>query len=208
MDRNGFNGFSAFGVLSGIILLESEIIDLAATPVNNNHIRVDWSVDKEVDVDHYIIERSTDDATFTPIATHPSAGNSVLPRDYSINDNAVLPNINYYYRVKTMNLDGTSQYTHSVVAALTKDGNVETVNVFPNPLTHGNAVIEITSTIDKSSTIMVYDAIGQEIMSRKINVQQGLNTYTLPTQDWAGGVYYIHINSAQSSTVKELIKTK
>lgn len=208
LDRNGFNGFSAFGVLSGIILLESEIIDLAATPVNNNHIRVDWSVDKEVDVDHYIIERSTDDATFTPIATHPSAGNSVLPRDYSINDNAVLPNINYYYRVKTMNLDGTSQYTHSVVAALTKDGNVETVNVFPNPLTHGNAVIEITSTIDKSSTIMVYDAIGQEIMSRKINVQQGLNTYTLPTQDWAGGVYYIHINSAQSSTVKELIKTK
>lgn len=206
LSRNGFDGFSQFGVVSGVILLESEIVDLTATPIDNKYIKVDWTTSKEVDVDHFVIERSTDDANFTALTTHPATGNSAVPQSYFIDDHAVLPNIHYYYRVKVINTDGTVDYTHSVVASLTKEGNVETVNLFPNPTLNGNnATLEITSTIDKTSNIIVYDAIGQLLINKRVEVQQGLNTFTLETQDWPGGVYYIHVNSALSSTVKELI---
>jgi hypothetical protein len=208
LDRNGFEDFSGFGVVSGIIILETDVIDLAATPINNKYIQVDWTTSKEVNVDHFVIERSTNDANFIALTLHPAIGNSVIPQLYSINDEAVLPNINYYYRIKIIDIDGTVNYTHSVVASLTKDGQVQTVNLFPNPITDGNATLEITSIIDKESTATVFDAIGQLIVSKKLAIKKGINTFTIETQDWPGGVYYVHVNSALSSTVKELIKTK
>ena len=159
-------------------------------------------------MDYFIIERSTDDANFTPLTTHPAVGNSPVLSEYFIDDYAVLPNVNYYYRVKIVNLDGSIDYTHSVVASLTKDGNVQTINLFPNPVTNGGVTLEITSTADRTSDIVVYDAIGQLITNRKVDVKIGVNTYRLETQDWPVGVYYIHIKSAAASTVKELIKAR
>lgn len=208
LKRTGFEDFSAFGLVSGIILLEFKIIHLAATPINNKFIKVDWSTSKETNVDHFVIERSTDAINFYPVANHAATGNSQIVQNYFINDYAVLPNINYYYRIKAVKTDGSFEYTHSVVASLKKEGNTQTINLFPNPIIEGNATLEITSTIDKESSIRVFDAIGQLIYTKKLDIQKGINTYSIETQDWSSGIYYIHINSAQSATVKELIKAE
>lgn len=208
LDRLGFEDFSAFGVVSGNILLEAQIVDITATPINNNYINVNWTTNQEVDVDYFIVERSTDNANFVALTTHDAVGNSQVAQRYAIDDRAVLPNINYYYRIQTINLDGSTAYTNSVVASLKKEGNVQTVNLFPNPLHTGSATIEVTSELDKDASIIVYDAIGQRIMAREITIQRGLNTYQLDAQDWPSGLYYIHLNSADASTVKELIKMK
>ena len=207
LDRGPFNGFSEFGLVSSVILLESEIINLEANAINNKFIKVDWSTSKEVDVDHFVIERSTDDANFSPITTHTAVGNSLIPQNYFIDDYAVLANINYYYRVKVVHVDGSVKYTHSVVAALVNDGSVETVNLFPNPIAEGEATIEITSTTENSTSILVYDAIGQLICSKIVAVQKGLNTFTIDTDDWPSAVYYVRISNDKSSTIKELIKS-
>ncbi len=208
LKRGGFSGFSTFDVAGATILLESEIVELTATPINNKFIKVDWTTSKEVAVDHFEIERSTDDANFSAITTHPATGNSSIPRSYFINDLAVLANINYYYRIKIVNVDGTVDYTHSVVASLSREGNTETINIFPNPISDGEATIEITSLTENNTTIVVYDAIGQIVCHRQVAVKKGLNTYTLDTQDWPSAVYYVQVSNSQSSTVKELIKSE
>ncbi|MCH2022465.1 MAG: T9SS type A sorting domain-containing protein [Saprospiraceae bacterium] len=208
LSRNGFNGFSDFGVVSGLILLETRIIDILASPVSNKYIKVDWTTSKELDVDYFVLERSTDDADFIAITTHPAIGNSQVEQSYFIDDHAVIPNINYYYRVKVVNVDGSVDYTHSVVASLYKEGQVETVNLFPNPILDRNATLEITSTVDKNATIFVYDAIGQLMFSKIVVVNKGINTFTLDTKDWPGALYYVHVYSALFSTVKELIKSE
>ncbi len=206
LDRNGFEDFSAFGVVSGTIFLDVELVDLTATPINNSYINVNWTTNKEIDVDYFVIERSTDNTNFSAITTHDAVGNSIVSQRYDIDDRAVLPNINYYYRIQTINVDGTSSYSNSVVASLQKAGNVQTVNLFPNPLHTGAATIEVTSELAKDASIIVYDAIGQRIMVREITIQRGLNTFQLEAQNWPSGLYYIHLNSADASTVKELIK--
>lgn len=208
LSRNGFEDFSAFGVVSGTIFLDAEIVDLRALPINNRYIDVLWTTNKEIDVDHFVIERSTDDANFTPIATQTALGNPLSAYRYALSDRAVLPNINYYYRIKMVNTDGSVEYTHSVVASLTKEGNAQTVNVFPNPLHTGSATVEVVSNTDRDAFITVYDAIGQRIVNRAIHIQEGLNTFQLEADDWASGLYYIHIHSKEASTVKELIKSE
>lgn len=208
LDRNGFEDFSAFGVVSGTIILDAEIVDLHAVPINNRYIDILWTTNKEVDVDHFVIERSTDDANFVPIATQTALGTSFSAYHYNLSDQAVLPNINYYYRIQIVNTDGTTEYTPSVVAVLQKEGHTQTVNVFPNPLHQGAATVEVVSNTDRDAFITVYDAIGQRLINRTINIQKGLNTFQLEVDQWASGLYYIHIHSEEASTVKELIKSE
>lgn len=206
LDRRGFEDFSAFGVVSGIIVLDADVVDLQAIPINNRYIDVLWTTNKEIQVDHFIVERSTDDANFTPIASQTALGSPNAAYRYTLDDRAVLPNINYYYRVKTVNTDGTFDYTHSVVASLTRKGHVQTVNVFPNPLLQGSATVEVVSNSERDAFITVYDAIGQRILERDIHINEGLNTFQLNADQWASGLYYIHVHGTESSTVKELIK--
>jgi len=208
LDRGPFNGFSEFGVLSATILLDAEIIDLDATAINNKYIKVDWGTNQEKDLDFFEVQRSTDDMNFQTIQTVSAVGNSTVRQEYTIDDYAVLPNVNYYYRIKSVNTDGSYEFTNSVVESLTKTGDVNTINVFPNPVTNGgNATVEITSSVDNDVNIRVYDAIGQSLHNQNVTVQKGLNTYILQTADWPAGVYYIHVNGAEYATVKELIKS-
>ncbi|MCP4439752.1 MAG: T9SS type A sorting domain-containing protein [Aureispira sp.] len=207
LDRNGFSGFSEFGVAGSTNLLETDIIDLSATPINNNYIQVDWTTSKEKDVDYFEIERSIDDMNFDVITSHDAVGNSPSQQSYSIDDNNVLPNTNYYYRIKVINADGTFEYTHSVVASLQQvGGHVEAIKVYPNPVRQGAITIDFTSVQDRDLNIVVYDAIGQLITSQNAPVQEGFNQFSVETTHWPSGVYFIHMVGKDFSTVKELVK--
>lgn len=205
LSRTGFNGFSSIGVVASDLLLETELIDLKATAINNSYIRVDWEIE-EKDVDYYIVERSTDDANFEYLTTQTAAGTSGATQLYHIDDYAVLPNINYYYRIKVVNIDGSSNYTHSVVASLHQSGQTEDVRVYPNPTKGGDVTVEITSVRDRDVRFVVYDAIGQRIHQSNATMQVGLNQYTLYTKDWPSGAYFIHITGDEFSSIQELIK--
>lgn len=207
LSRSGFNGFSSFDAAAGDIILETELTDLTATPVENRFIRVDWTTEKESDVDYFIIERSTDNNNFEAITTHTAVGNSLVPQSYFIDDQAVVPGVNYYYRIKIMNVDGTYEYTYVVVASLEEDGNIENVSVFPNPIGgENNVTLEIRALTDQDIHIVVYDAIGQRVYDQSTGMQEGFNQYTLPAKDWADGAYFIHIVGDTFSTTEELIK--
>ena len=169
---------------------------------------MDWSTAKEEDVDYFEIQRSTDDANFVTIQSTDAVGNSITVQNYSIDDYAVLPNINYYYRIKSVDTDGTIDYTHSVVASINKEGAYDEINVYPNPISGDQVTIEVSSSIDKSSMITVYDAIGQLIEHKRITINKGLNVFTLDTHEWPDAVYYLHITNKDEAIVEELIKSR
>lgn len=208
LDRNGFEDFSAFGVVSGSVFLGIDLLDLSAEAINNKYIQVEWSTAKEEDVDYFEIQRSTDDANFVSIQSTDAVGNSITEQNYSIDDYAVLPNVNYYYRIKSIDTDGTVDYTHSVVATINKEGAYDEINVYPNPISGDQVTIEVSSSIDKSSMITVYDAIGQLIEHKRIAINKGLNVFTLDTREWPDAVYYLHITNKEEAIIEELIKSK
>ncbi len=208
LTRGPFNGFSQFGLVSATILLESKITTIDATPIQNKFIKVDWATSQEKNLDYFEIERSTDDMNFQTIASINAVGNSSQLQNYNINDNAVLPNVYYYYRIKSIDDAGTFEYTNSVVASLTRTGAVDNVNLFPNPITDGTVTLEVTATTEKTLNIGIYDAIGQLVVSKTTTVQKGFNQVSLDASQWPAGVYFVHINSDTFSTIKELIKSE
>lgn len=207
LERGGYTSFSDFSLASGTILLEVDIIDLTATPINNNYIQVDWATSKERDLDYFEVERSVDDMNFETIGSQNAVGNSSTQQSYTLDDKNVLPNTNYYYRIKAINRDGSFEYTHSVVASLKQTGeNLEAVKIYPNPVKGGAVTIDFTSVKERELNIVVYDAIGQLIQSKQTPVQEGFNQFALETTHWPSGVYFIHMVGRDFSIVKELVK--
>jgi hypothetical protein len=145
---------------------------------------------------------------FEYLTTQTAAGNTQGQTSYAIADNNVLPNQDYYYRIKTVDNDGSFEYTHTVVARITRDNAGETVNVYPNPVNFGNATVEITSLRGRKTNIRVFDAIGQMVYSQNVQVQTGINQISIPSSEWPAAVYYIQVSSDDFNSVKELIKIK
>lgn len=206
--RGGFSGFSEFGVVAADIFLATKLIDLRATPIENRFIRVDWATSEEDNVRHFEVERSTDNMEFHYLTTQNAAGNSQTRMDYAIDDYAVLPNQDYYYRIKTVYNDGAFEFTHTVVARIARESTGEGVVVYPNPVSNGAAVVEVTSAQERNVRIRVFDAIGQQIYYQDVVIPVGISQHLLPADEWAAGVYFIQVSDDQFTRTNELIKTR
>jgi len=206
LDRGPFNGFSDFGVVSSTVFVPIDLLYLTATPIDNNFIKVDWATAKEENVDYFEVQRSLDGHTFQTIATQDAAGTSTVTQYYTYDDYNVLPNVDYYYRIKTVDDDATFDHTHTVVASIKKDGGYQAVTVYPNPVGQGGFTLDIKALTDKPLHIQAFDAIGQLVYSRRVDVLKGVNRLTIDSDDWASGTYFIQVVGADFSEVKELIK--
>lgn len=78
--------------------------DLTATTVSQSEITLAW-VDNSSDEDGFRVERSTDNATWSVIAS-PGAGTVAYA------DSGLDPATTYYYRVKAYNAGGDSAYSN------------------------------------------------------------------------------------------------
>lgn len=206
LDRAGFNGFSQFGLAAADILLGNQIMDLRATAMNNSFIRVDWATSEEEDLSHFELERSTDNMNFEYLMTSTAVGNTQVQSNYDEDDQAVLPNQDYYYRIKMVNMDGSFNYSNVVTERIIADVSNEGVVVYPNPVSVGDATIAVTSVRDRVLKVRVFDAIGQLVYTKQESVSAGTSQFGIPSDDWPSGVYFIQLGDDEFNSVKELVK--
>ena len=82
---------------------------------DNDESILQWQTASEQNTLDFVIERSPDGQTYTPIGTVNAAGNSTAAKDYSFDDRTPQPNANYY-RLKQTDVDG--QFTYSPVCVV------------------------------------------------------------------------------------------
>lgn len=79
------------------------------------------------------------------------------------------------------------------------------VQVFPNPVPdHFN--IYMRKMTASTATILLYNAGGQKIYSRNVNLINGSEFIEVPSQQLAGGVYFLQIQAGDFKLVKKLLK--
>jgi cytochrome c peroxidase len=74
--------------------------------VNDNSIVLKWSTSSEIQNDRFELERSIDGLDFVKIATISGQVNSSDLNHYSYEDRNVTPGIDYYYRIRQIDVDG------------------------------------------------------------------------------------------------------
>lgn len=154
-------------------------------------VRLDWAVAQELNMDRYVVERSTDGRKFDSIGVQQAVANLKQGWDYSLYDERPHTGVNYY-RLRQVELDGTFKY--SPVVTVLFSGAAAELNIFPNPAT---GYFQVRGA-DAITGVLLTDMEGKVIR----RYEQG-ETYGL--EGIAAGSYFVHVFMPAGAAIKPII---
>ena len=99
------------------VVLPVKLISFTAG-FENNTVKVNWVTSSEQAIQHFIIEKSIDGIQWQELAS-VNASNFANGSQYQVIDKAIYVN-RYYYRIKTVNVDGSVEYSKIVAVSTAK----------------------------------------------------------------------------------------
>ncbi|MBK9745046.1 MAG: T9SS type A sorting domain-containing protein [Saprospiraceae bacterium] len=156
---------------------------------------LEWVTVSETNNDYFEVERSFKGSEFEVIAKVAGAGNSTKTLVYGIEDEDILVNGVYTYRLKQVDFDGRETNYGPVEIKVERALEGGNIKVYPNP-TRGAFNVEIEATSGQSIKADLYDSTGKLISSQMVDkVSEGeLIRYQNDNLNLDKGMYYIVIN--------------
>ncbi|MBN9383345.1 MAG: M36 family metallopeptidase [Chitinophagaceae bacterium] len=156
-----------------------------------------WQVNSQLDLSSYMVERSGDGHTFSPIGEVPAQDGQ---DKYSFTDNTPLEG-NNFYRIAGKGLDG--KLTHSPIRQLQFDASGLTITLSPVPTyTHSIQLTITTGLDDEPATAALISPIGQVI--KVYTIRQGRNLLDLG--GLAQGIYFLKVSTVKNkSEVRKIV---
>ncbi len=162
-----------------------------------------WVVEKEQGLNYYELQRSTDGQNFSFISKTTATGSYIY--NYADNDLAGNAYV-YYYRLKTVDIDGHFSYSSVVkIKGLTKGWFAE---IFPNPFTK-KLKINIESHMQDKATLTLTDISGRHLFKKTLLLTAGNNELEIDeAANLTQGIYLLTIIATQQIQSIRIIKRK
>jgi subtilisin-like proprotein convertase family protein len=175
-----------------------------APVINANKANIDliW-LDVSANETAFEIERSADNGAFARIAT--LAANTTFYTDQ------VTTNSRYCYRVRAINSTGNSGYSNescqtvSTITAVQNAALLQGLEVFPNP-SSGVFEVKISNAQRGAITLRVTDALGRTVSAQTLTKAAPALQQSLDLSNLSNGVYTLHLDMPNGSTVVRLLK--
>lgn len=187
--------------------LPVKLIDFIGSFNNDDDVILSWASTFEVNNDRFEIERSTDGAKFEKVGTVKGLGNNSGRHDYNFTDQVsknMATRNDLYYRLKQIDLNGTSSYTKTLVVRYYGNARVQSLSVTPNPAI--NDIMVVAQVKENSyAVIKVVGVTGTEIMRKTTRLTAGTNKFRLEgTSKLPPGIYMLEVivNSKERMNVK------
>jgi hypothetical protein len=157
-----------------------------------------WATVTEKNFDKFILERSSDGLSYAAIGTVPGAGyESKIRLDYSLIDKTPVAG-NNYYRLKSIDRDGTFDYSDVIVLAVAQRKDPKDVSIFPNPSNGQPVEVRINFEPQQYDRIQVIDILGVTLFELPVTSTRS----AFQPSDWLKkGVYqlrFVSMNFTQS----------
>lgn len=185
------------------VKLESFTTELA---YNNEKVNVRWTTGNEINVSHYIVERSTDAVHFSNIGKLAANGNTSATMNYLLTDDIKNVNSNLlYYRLKSVDADGKSQLS-DIRLVRVNVGKNSSINIltFPNPMVNELRVTIPTNWQGKLVQFEIINSNGQ-ILQRVIKGSSS-QTEVLNASGLSTGMYIVKATCGTQSALQKVIK--
>lgn len=167
---------------------------------NKNQLK--WITTTELNNAYFEVERSTDGKNFVAIGRVEGAGNSNEEIQYKFDD------LNYpmvaYYRLKQVDFDGQSDYTHTVLIKRDDIGSMLGVS-FANPVTN-NSRVTISTHRPGLVNIRVVDVSGRTLSTQQVECVPGNTNLVKDFSKLSAGSYYLVVMQGDDKLVKPFIK--
>ncbi|MBI1341772.1 MAG: T9SS type A sorting domain-containing protein [Terrimonas sp.] len=194
---------AAISVLSNISLPVT-LVSVKARKINTNDIELTWQTATEQNVSHFEIEYSPDGRNWTTIGTKQATGNSNILQTYTYIHNQP-PGPDFFYRIRSVDQDGRAEY--SKVVSVRKDYTTDFMfeKIYPNPV-RDKVGINLVAPDAAKAVIALYNATGTLMSEMNINLEKGLNTYSMDLQHLKKGIYLLIFRTGDISIAEKIIK--
>ncbi len=191
-----FTGFSRFFLIdkpATVLPLNGLVLEAS---LRNNDIAIEWKTASEFNTAYFIVERSYDGINFSSIKQLPASGFSISEKQYSTIDDDKPQSINYY-RIKTVNINGSIQTSVIVTVRLSNKGNL--LSISPN-LVENIVNIQYGGSSEKNS-IYIIDAVGNTMTQFVTKSTNG--NIAIDISNYASGLYLVIMNDNKNNTITE-----
>lgn len=167
------------------------LVSFSAKPIGNS-VELNWETSREIQNDHFRIERSKDLIVFETVAQiRDVAGNSTSFHAYRAIDQTPFPGTSYY-RLLQVDLDGTTTVSRPVSVILRS----QAYTLYPNPVRNQSFHISIDEP--HTADIQLYNTSGKAIaFTRKPEDTQ--TVLLTPSQQLSPGNYLIMVKERATS---------
>ncbi len=201
--RTGYPGFSQFAI--GV----APELPLAVSMVNftgvakNNAVFLNWITESEKENDHFILQRSQSGSMndWDDVATVDGQGSTSLEQVYNYVDMKPFNGLSYY-RLMVVNKKGEAYPTNTIAVTLEKD--IE-LTLYPNPA-RNEIHLNIEASSNGYSQLIVYNAIGEVVYQKWVEMKNGLNMHRINLTSFESGVYHLQLKNTNSTQNMKFVK--
>lgn len=190
----------------GCSILETNLSGFRAR-ASEGQVRLDWTVTQNQDILNFVVERSTDGISYTPVSNVQAHSPQTALMGYGANDNIEqVTSTRVYYRLKITNKAGGTKYTKAISLSLV-ESNTNGMSIMPNPV-RDFMQINIYSADNRRAQLFIYDFEGKLVRSEVTNIQKGNSSLTISgLQTWPRGVYSVRLIMGDEHFVKKIVLT-
>lgn len=152
--------------------------------------RLSWSIATFNDVEKLVLQKSGNGTEFSDVHEQYDF---TADKDYGFDDYKPLAGTNYY-RLATVNKDGSVEYSKIVILNREDETAVE---VFPNPVRGDISLTINTAEKIDGLEIRLYNNLGQLLLTRKATAVAGLNKIQVPVSTLATGTYRLVVSDRE-----------
>ncbi|MFN8237209.1 MAG: T9SS type A sorting domain-containing protein [Chitinophagales bacterium] len=185
--------------------LPVQLTSFTIVPVNNSYFRLDWTTASELNCYGFEVQRSIDGSDFNSIGFVRGNGTTNIVHNYSLEDNNVIPELVYYYRLKQVDTDGKLHYSNIIKSKLQGANDLFISGFYPNPTTT-SSTLDIFTPEATSVNMDVYDILGQIVSRYEKNLTQGFNKISFDFSSLSKSTYIVEFKANNKTITKKLVK--
>lgn len=176
--------------------------------LSGKSVVLNWRTETEVNNYGFDVERSSDKNSWNTIGFVHGNGNSNSPKQYSFADNSVSGAGKYFYRLKQMDNDGTTEYSKVLEIAFDQPMEYALGQNYPNPF---NPTTAITFSVPEAGfvNLSVFDLLGQKV-AELVNSTINAGTYTMDfdATNLQSGIYFYTMKAGSFTETRKMMLTK
>ncbi|OSZ73728.1 hypothetical protein CAP36_17130 [Chitinophagaceae bacterium IBVUCB2] len=202
MNSTWFREFS----LAPLSTLPVKLTSFTAT-LNNNKVDLKWTTASEINVSHFIVEKSTDGISYSDAGMAFAYGNATDKTNYTLSDNNINTNraAVIYYRLRSVDIDGKNELSETRIIRIGKQNeNNITIVAYPNPV---NNEVRITIPADWQNKQVSYELVsanGQPV--KRTVATNSSQTETINTSSLTPGFYFVRVMCEGQVAQQKIIK--
>lgn len=196
-DSRELDGFTL--TVSGATLLPAELLDFSGRATEGGN-ELSWTTASESNTDYFALERSTDGLTWTLLDRQTAAGTSSGRLSYRAFD--AHPADLSYYRLRTVDLDNSSQLSRTISVERTRQKKLK---ILPNP-TPGDVRISLQVESSGEYRVRLRNLAGTLLEEQIWNTVPGTNLLELPLDAHPAGCYFIQVSGTGTDLLERIVK--